>query len=71
LLLKALEAQAKQMLREPAPRRTLPPVTPFTPVSADWYRTPCRLRANAARTPPPLRAPAQTARAFCMRARTV
>jgi hypothetical protein len=35
LLLKALEAEAKQMLREPAPRRSLPPVTPFTPVSAD------------------------------------
>ena len=35
LLLSALEASAKQMLREPAPRRALPPVTPFTPVSAD------------------------------------
>jgi len=35
LLLKALEVEAKQMLGEPAPRRTLPPVIPFTPVSAD------------------------------------
>lgn len=35
MLLSALEASVRQTLREPAPRRALPPVMPFTPVSAD------------------------------------
>lgn len=35
LLLRAFEASAKQILREPAPHRALPPVKPFIPVSAD------------------------------------
>ena len=37
LLLSALEAQAKALLRDrlPPPRQTLPPTVPYTPVSAD------------------------------------